>query len=256
MTNDAGPGFYGKLPAVGDFVTRRLPRTFTEPWDEWLQRALASSREQFADGWLDVYLTSPIWRFVLKPGVCGNSTWAGAMMPSVDRVGRYFPLTVACTLGNTPNPFIVASETGDWFANAESALLSALDEETTEVESLDRAIAALGDLTLGGDNVSARFEPPPPGTPWRIGIERVEAVDLALLPALDALTQTQYGSYSLWWTAGSEHVSPSLLTCTRLPAAQEFAAMLGGGFAQRSWHVSPRASPQVDVPPPPMDVEP
>ena len=40
------PGFYGKIPLLGDFVSRRLPRHFIEPWDSWLQSAFAASREQ------------------------------------------------------------------------------------------------------------------------------------------------------------------------------------------------------------------
>ncbi|TIU04376.1 MAG: type VI secretion system-associated protein TagF, partial [Mesorhizobium sp.] len=30
------PGFYGKMPATGDFVTRRLPGDFVRAWDRWL----------------------------------------------------------------------------------------------------------------------------------------------------------------------------------------------------------------------------
>ncbi len=85
-------GFYGKLPVVGDFVSRRLPNEFIKPWDGWLQSAIAASREELGDEWLNSYLTSPIWRFLLSPGVCGNKAVAGIMMPSVDRVGRYYPL--------------------------------------------------------------------------------------------------------------------------------------------------------------------
>ena len=91
----AKAGFYGKLPARGDFVSRRLPRSFVEPWDAWLQQGFASSRDHLGDGWLEAYLTSPIWRFVLAPGVCGPAGVAGVVMPSVDSVGRYFPLTIA-----------------------------------------------------------------------------------------------------------------------------------------------------------------
>ena len=34
------PGFWGKLPAAGDFVGRRLPAAFVEPWDRWVSRHL------------------------------------------------------------------------------------------------------------------------------------------------------------------------------------------------------------------------
>ena len=43
-------GYYGKVPTNGDFVLRRLPRSFVDPWDAWLQRAMAISREQLAEG--------------------------------------------------------------------------------------------------------------------------------------------------------------------------------------------------------------
>ena len=34
------PGFFGKLPAAGDFVSRRLPRDFVRFWDRWVARHL------------------------------------------------------------------------------------------------------------------------------------------------------------------------------------------------------------------------
>jgi type VI secretion system protein ImpM len=81
-------GFFGKLPGNGDFVHRRLPRSFVDPWDRWIQRGVAASRTQMGETWLDTYLKSPMWRFVLAPGPCGTQGWMGVLMPSVDRVGR------------------------------------------------------------------------------------------------------------------------------------------------------------------------
>ena len=82
------PGFYGKVPVLGDFVTQRLPASFVKNWDTWLQNGLSASREELGDNWLDIYLTSPIWRFAMREGACGATAWAGILMPSVDRVGR------------------------------------------------------------------------------------------------------------------------------------------------------------------------
>ena len=65
-----GPGYFGKFPSHGDFITRRLPRDgFLDIWDSWLQNALATSREQLGEAWLPTYLTSPLWRFALAAGV-------------------------------------------------------------------------------------------------------------------------------------------------------------------------------------------
>jgi type VI secretion system protein ImpM len=98
----AVPGWYGKLPAFGDFASRRLPVAFVDAWDHWLSCGLAQLREDAPDTWLTAYLDSPVWRFVLMPGVVPGSSselgWAGVLMPSVDRVGRYFPMTLACPL--------------------------------------------------------------------------------------------------------------------------------------------------------------
>ena len=66
-------GYYGKVRTHGDFVTRHLPRAFADPWDEWLREGIATSREQLGAYWLDIYITSPIWRFALSPGICADN---------------------------------------------------------------------------------------------------------------------------------------------------------------------------------------
>ena len=104
ITTEAGneadtiAGWYGKLPCLGDFASRRLDAEFITPWDAWLQRCIATSRQQLGEQWLDIYLTSPMWRFILAPGICGERACAGVLLPSVDKVGRYFPLTFALPL--------------------------------------------------------------------------------------------------------------------------------------------------------------
>ena len=37
-------GWFGKIPALGDFVTRHLPPSFVQPWDEWLSAELSEAR--------------------------------------------------------------------------------------------------------------------------------------------------------------------------------------------------------------------
>jgi len=99
----ATPGWYGKLPSLGDFASRRLAVEFVEPWDAWLAQGLAQWRES-DPAWLDSYLAAPAWCFVLGARVLSLSdrpagpVWTGVLMPSVDRSGRYFPFTVASAL--------------------------------------------------------------------------------------------------------------------------------------------------------------
>ena len=98
LLSPASAGWYGKVPSLGDFVTRRLPGSFVAAWDDWLQASIAASRATLGPRWQPLYLNCPIWRFALFPGACGPGAWAGVMMPSVDRVGRCFPLTIAATI--------------------------------------------------------------------------------------------------------------------------------------------------------------
>ena len=175
-------GFYGKLPAEGDFVTRRLPWEFTSAWDHWLQQGLQASRETLGAQWLESYLSAPIWRFQLAAGVCGPMGWRGLFFASVDRVGRYFPLTLAFADGGEIASSVLSGDADAWIV-VEDAALAAL-EPTLPVDEFDRVAEALampggvasGDIstrwrlclyTAGSDDVAARgmrFESlPPPG---------------------------------------------------------------------------------------------
>ena len=142
MTNLTNiPGLYGKIPSLGDFVSRRLTACFIEIWDHWLQHALTASKNQLGDNWLDSYLTSPIWCFLLSPNICGAAPWAGILIPSVDKVGRYFPLTFAVSINATcrlPELFMTSA---DWFAKLEQLALETLEDELDPNE-LDRRLQA------------------------------------------------------------------------------------------------------------------
>lgn len=122
------PGWFGKLPGMGDFGQRRLPPRFRAIWDEWLQKGLQKLRAERED-WLAHYLQAPIWFFALGEGVMSPSPWIGVLMPSVDSVGRYFPLTVAIELvrvNQASSEFQMAGIHRWWLRSAKAAL-AALD---------------------------------------------------------------------------------------------------------------------------------
>jgi type VI secretion system protein ImpM len=165
----AGGGFYGKLPSEGDFVTRRLPWEFTSVWDDWLQRGMQASRDALGERWLALYLSAPIWRFQVAPGVCGPVGWRGLFFASVDRVGRYFPLTLAFLDSGATALAALSGEDAAWMA-IEDAALAGLSP-TLPIADFDRAMESLAlptgaaaDLarprvcfyTGGSDDVAAR----------------------------------------------------------------------------------------------------
>jgi type VI secretion system protein ImpM len=42
-------------------------------------------------------------------------------------------------------------------------------------------------------------------------------------------------AYSLWSTAGSQRIAPSLLACQGLPPPDAYAALLAGDWSARGW---------------------
>lgn len=230
MQTDEVTGWYGKLPSLGDFASRRLAPAFVEPWDEWLARGLAVWREQVPDGWLDGYLASPSWRFVLMPGVLagvsgdGPAAWAGVLMPSVDRVGRYFPLTLARPLATLPADAAQLNDLLGWLQRLDDLALDALHDDW----SVDRLEAELGRL---GSWMPAPTMSDGAGLPdrWadatRLDVRPLGGVAaLMAASAKDALLQGLRGK-ALWLSDDSEG-RPILRLTAGLPSGAEFPALI------------------------------
>ena len=143
MPNPAA-GFFGKLPSAGDFVQRRLPAGFVDAWDRHFENAVAESRGALGDSWREAYHASPVWRFVLAPGVCGGSAWAGVMGPGADRVGRCFPMVIAAPVGADTGSFARVLHDGSrWFDAAERIHDTAQADAAISVDAFDEQVAAL-----------------------------------------------------------------------------------------------------------------
>jgi type VI secretion system protein ImpM len=129
------PGWFGKLPGSGDFAARRLPESARLQLDDWLQKGLQRLRGRHSD-WTARYLESPLWCFLLGENIIGPARWLGVLMPSVDAVGRYFPLIVAvpCDPEDGPQP-------SPWFSRVSAAALDGLERDLDAVR-FDAALAA------------------------------------------------------------------------------------------------------------------
>lgn len=237
-------GFYGKLPCRGDFMQRRAPQGFVDGWDAWLQECLHASRQQLGERWLDLYLTSPVWRFVLAEGICGESAYAGVMLPSVDRVGRYFPLTLISPLQPGSCLLEAACGTGRaWFDAVEELALRALDASDLDVEAFDAEVdglpglgasAALGEsnqlMELVGQSAFARG-----GAAWHISMLG-ETPQRAVNALASIELQKTFRPCALWWTQGSEAVQPGWLVTSGLPTPSGYVAMLSGQWLATGWN--------------------
>jgi type VI secretion system protein ImpM len=232
------PGLYGKVPILGDFVSRRLPAHFVRPWDDWLQNALSASREQLDSVWLDVYLISPIWRFVLSGGICGTDAWAGVLMPSVDKVNRYFPLTLAVPIQQQAMLPSLFTARAQWFDKLEDLALSALDDGL-DLEGFDRELQ--GNILNPFSVEKARHSAPQggrtreTGLSFHIGMGEMSRIRDAFVHLSACMLGEFLPIYSLWCTNGSEWVEPSLVAYDGLPPAAAYAELLTGCWKQGEW---------------------
>lgn len=122
-------GFFGKLPARGDFVRAGLPGGFVAAWDAWLQAVLPDSRARLGERWLAAWMEAPVWRFLLHAGQCGPDAVLGLWMPSVDAVGRHFPLTIAAVFTGG-----LATHDAAWLDAAEECGRRALETDMGPAE--------------------------------------------------------------------------------------------------------------------------
>lgn len=206
-----GVGVFGKLPAKRDFVQYEMSTDFMSVFDPWLQSAVAQSRDQLGNDWLESYLRAPIWRFWLGRQVTGRST-IGVLMPSVDGVGRYFPLCLAEEHDTAIAPPEINAQEA-WFDAAEALILAALADDAT-YEDL-----------LGGVK----------GLPATDGAVEQTGVQDGISEAFSALRCQQfdafYGHLSCWWVRGAPESAGSARAAVYrgLPSPVEYASMLESG---------------------------
>lgn len=226
-------GLFGKVPQQSDFVTHHLSESFVEHWHHWLQSCLSISREQLNDNWMNRFIVSPIWHFALMPGIISDKSVVGVMIPSVDQVGRYFPSIIA-HIGDH-DIWSAYMKGSNWYQSAEKIALLSLADETT----YSQLIGELESLPL------PEFEGLPKYTTQasmqvfkgnQIVKQNTELSNNELaLSLLPKAIQHRYGIHSLWWTAGSEMVSPCLAISSNLPDPGQYAAMLDGDWQQWGW---------------------
>jgi type VI secretion system protein ImpM len=217
-------GIFGKLPAKRDFVAARIPPGVLHPFETWLQTSLAVSRQKMGAGWTEAYLRAPIWRFWIGPKIFGQAV-LGAMMPSLDAVGRYFPLAVlfVAAEGRSFQP-PSRNPQDEWFMALEDCLLRALEEEATyerlveDVDALaspqdDAATAVQGVERIIGNAVLA-VAPEAGSLPAALAFAHAEELD----DALQNLT--------VWWTLGGEGFSPQALSTRQMPPSDTFRHFL------------------------------
>ncbi|MBL8587127.1 MAG: type VI secretion system-associated protein TagF [Methylobacteriaceae bacterium] len=219
---------FGKTQTKRDFIAPGAPRAFLDVWEPWMQAGLATSRMLLDRAWQQSFLTAPIWRFWMGEAVMGQ-TCLGAFMPSLDSIGRYYPLAAIATPArglSIPPPELDLQES--WFAAIEDFLLATLDPGQSW-EAITAGLAALPEPALAAPAA------PAPGM-RALGAGFAARLDAAAPGEIFAdLRRADWGAHfagrSFFWTAGGEGFAPLAVGCRGLPPAEAFTLFLTGDFS-------------------------
>ena len=221
-------GLYGKTPTKRDFIAIKAPREFLDLWEPWMQGGLSASRQALGDSWQETFLTAPIWRFWLGAELCGR-TVLGAFMPSLDGIGRYFPLTLLALPrdgGAIPPPEFDPQD--GWFSVVEEYLLSTLDQQVSFealAAGLERLVSPSDDALVARRSDMVGFEGGLVAQVHQRGLTDVFGA-MRLADHADI-----YAAATFWWTIGGEGYAPLALIGRRMPPPFQFTQMLTGRFA-------------------------
>lgn len=258
-------GFYGKLPSHGDFLRRRVSDSFVGVWDGWLQECIAASKSILGDRWLDVYLTSPSWRFACAAGLFGPAPTIGLMVPSVDRVGRYFHLTLVAELPHDTGILSAVTSLGPLFERAQQLVIDTLAAERVDLERFDEQVTRLGEEletlcrrpTVLLDSSANEIVNGAGQRAWQIPIGSPNQMGPVLEQIFSEHLSKLYRPLVIWWTDGSAAIEPTCLIAKGLPPPDAFAALLDGSWAtDHFWQSVPaRVDSESSLPEPEILVE-
>lgn len=220
-------GLFGKYPAKRDYVSVNMPRTVLQPLEMWLASSLATSRDRLGRRWQEFYMVQPIWNFRLGAAVVGVEC-LGVLAPSVDAVGRAFPLVILGYCNAADRRLAKEDAVVDsWLAQATSRLFNALSDTPP-----GEATGLVADLP---EPPSLAFELPG-GT---VG-DRKECVSLwddggsvQSTKRIEAVHQVFAADHrTVWWSGGSNLVAAKTVSFDGFPDAEFGVKMMASATGQ------------------------
>ncbi len=214
-------GFFGKLPGAGDFVVRGFDRPLVTALTQWTDKLVGHLKLGAGDDWTTVFDRLHPVAWVADQGLCGSAPFAGLMRPSLDRVGRRYPLIVGVSLPSDARVAPTAAAGRAWFDYLEGLLYDAWSPGLG-AEALAEALAEAPPFPEIHRGASAAAEPIRSGG-WHLRWSgEPRAQDLAA-HLLNATASAAIGRHSLFWTGplkegGDVLIVPGMATADQLLA--------------------------------------
>ncbi len=139
---------------------RRVAGRAGECFDEWIQQGLAAAEAKRGPAWAPPYAAGEVWAFIFRPprGVNIREGLVGVMKPSVDAVGRRFPLVICSSALSqcvVPWPHVLPMGFGDFLDRAATVLLES--DAITGVAEMQNALLRIPE-PVPGDSEPAAHE--------------------------------------------------------------------------------------------------
>ena len=182
---------------MGDFLRVGSGGPAGEALEQWVEQGLAFAEAKRGSAWPAIYASGATYAFVFRPPRSSNATntLVGVIKPSVDAVGRRFPLVVyspALPRNTVPWPHILPIALGDFFDAAATLLMEA--DAVTGIADMQAALRRVPLPQLAdGDRNAQEYEAWATSTPlghaWNVvyGGDQAMSVPRALHTISEAI---------------------------------------------------------------------
>jgi type VI secretion system protein ImpM len=189
-----------------------MARPLLQRLDLWIQDGILAMQRIHGAQWLAHYLVAPLWSFVIPAGMWAELGLVGVLIPSVDKVGRYFPFVLVHPLPEAARLADSLPPASQWLPSVGRTLIQALvkgldvDQIVVSLEAVSLIAGAGGDVfsVLGEEGAVERFV-------W---------------PELPQLFEAR-SDRSFWWAVPAPDRPPRLLIDRGEPGENLFCDLFG-----------------------------
>jgi type VI secretion system protein ImpM len=160
-------------------------------------------------------MAAPFWRFAALLPYCRDKGLAGVMIPSIDKVGRHYPLSVIAVLDSPKAAIAAALRSQHWFCHIERVALSALLGHLSFAE-FDAKLAST--MSPGGSGLLSPDA-------LRCGVGALDPTRLSPA-AISRSAPSRPAAFSLWWTRTPGRGRQAFLMFPGLPGSDDFLRLV------------------------------
>ncbi|MGQ8367221.1 type VI secretion system-associated protein TagF [Glaciecola sp. 1036] len=220
-------GYFGKLPAYGDFIQRNINPAIIDYLDNWILQAFDNSQNTLEKGWRNAYFTAPIWRFYIDAGIVSRSALTGLMMPSVDKAGRCYPFFVVGEFSEHTDIFKLAISAELHHLDCEDYLLHLLETEHTNLDDITKTLVKLYQpLNKSLLKKAEYIDPNCPNEIFKFSPLQENSICEISQECLSKVITEHYAGISIWHRSQSEKILPQYRFFKGMPTIQTYLEFL------------------------------